>query len=314
MIDSGETRLGQPAESGRPDYTFVQRTLDGVRQQIFGVAYEGRWLHRGEFGFGLQWTDYEKEVAQPGLPVARTSSRPWLYNATVAVTPTQRIAIYASFTRGLEESGVAPESAVNRNQALSAIPTRQADMGIRLALRPSLKLIAGLFDVRKPYVGLDADGWYREIGNVVHRGAEISLAGAITPRLDVAAGAVLQKPRVDAHDEGLERPDLRPVDQPERVLQLNADWRPARAGPWSFDTTITYRSVAVATTGNDVELPARTLVEVGARYRFAIGHSSAMLRLNVENLFDVFGFESRGSGAYDVLPGRLASAYVTVDW
>lgn len=61
-------------------------------------------------------------------------------------------------------------------------------------------------------------------------------------------------------------------------------------------------------------LPARTLLDVGARYRFTAGRTPTALRLSVSNVTDEYGYELKGSGVYDVIPGRNAVAYVTVDW
>ena len=55
---------------------------------------------------------------------------------------------------GLEDSGVAPEIAVNRSEAPPALLTSQKDIGLRYAFGP-MRLVVGGFDVRKPYFNLD---------------------------------------------------------------------------------------------------------------------------------------------------------------
>ncbi|NJL17997.1 MAG: TonB-dependent receptor [Nitrospira sp.] len=125
-------------------------------------------------------------------------------------------AIYGGYTRGLEESGVAPPNATNRNEALPAIMTNQRDIGFRWAITPKVKLIAGLFDVRKPYFNLDASNRFTLLGDVKNQGIEMSLSGALTDRLDIVAGAVLSRPRVTGEGVRLGRLGRLPVDQAAR--------------------------------------------------------------------------------------------------
>ncbi|NJO13396.1 MAG: TonB-dependent receptor [Gammaproteobacteria bacterium] len=120
--------------------------------------------------------------------------------------------------------------------------------------------------------------------------------------------------RWKALTSGAARSDARPVGQVKRTLLLNADWQPAALDKLSFDLAVRHTSRMPATRDNAVHLPARTLLDVGARYRFAVGAAPAVLRLSLTNATDEYGYDLRGSGAYDTIPGRRASAYVTVDW
>src|SRR3569833_1376289 len=99
------------------------------------------------------------------------------------------VAIFGSYTRGLEESGTAPQKALNRNQALPAITTSQKDIGVRWSMDEGMKLVVALFDVQKPYFNLDAANRFGELGETQNRGIEFSFNGSVTPDLDIVAGA-----------------------------------------------------------------------------------------------------------------------------
>src|SRR4030095_3207678 len=101
---------------------------------------------------------------------------------------TQSAAFYGSYTEGLEESPVAPNEAQNRNVAAPALETEQYDAGIRWDTVANLKLIAGVFNIDKPYFDLDAAGFFRELGRVEHRGIELSLAGNPRDELTLIVG------------------------------------------------------------------------------------------------------------------------------
>jgi len=76
----------------------------------------------------------------------------------------------------------------------------------------------------------------------------------------------------------------------------------------------THSDDVVATRDNQVEIPARMLLSVGARYRFNFGQNAATLRAQVTNLTDEYGWELRGSGAYDFIAGRVASVGIAADF
>ena len=191
--------------------------------------------------------------------------------------------MYAGHTRGLEESGVAPSDVANRNQALPAIRTRQTDAGLRWTLGP-MKLVAGVFDVRKPYFTTDERNVFTTLGDVQHRGIEMSLSGKPVPALSVVAGAVLMRPRVTGAPVREGRIGDRPVGQTDRLLRADLDYRPSQLPQWSFDLATTYTGDRVSSRDNRAEVPAYTLVDLGARYRFEIGRSKATLRLQVANV------------------------------
>lgn len=314
LIDLGPTGIDRPVPPLGPAFAFSEQSVDEVRQWTAGIAYEGRWRNVGELNLGLQRSDYGKRIARPGLPVVATDSNPWLYSVAAAAHLSDRLAVYAGYTRGLEESGVAPSSAANRNEPLPAILTSQRDAGFRWTIGPNLRLVAGLFDVRKPYFERDAGNLYSLLGEVRHRGIEASLTGALTPRLNIVAGAVLMRPRVTGEGVELGRVGRRPVGQPTRLIRFNADWRPPQLPGLSFDLGVVHTGRRPATRDNLVSLPARTLIDVGGRYAFRLGGRAASLRLSVTNLADVYGFDLRGSGAYDLIPGRVATLSLAVDF
>ncbi|OYW13777.1 MAG: hypothetical protein B7Z50_06205 [Sphingomonadales bacterium 12-62-5] len=318
-LELGPVQIDTPSRVPEPDFRFTAQQFDDVKQITGGIGYEGRWLGVGEIAAGLQWTDYKKRIDLPGANglkggVQATDDRLLLYNITIAANITPALVIYAGTVNGLEESGVAPGNAINRNEALPAIRTRQIDAGLRLALTDQIKLVAGVFDITKPYFNLNANGRFDVLGDVSNRGVEASIAGPLTPTLSVVAGGVWLWPRVSAPGAAPGRIGERPVGAISQRVEFSADWRPPFAPGFSFDTRIAYRSSETATVSNSVAIPARTIVDLGGRYRFKLAGNNALLRVQVTNLFDIEGYDLRGAGAYGPIPGRLAQAYVTIDF
>ena len=296
-----------------PVLNFGPQQEDNVRQWTGGIAYEGRWAGIGELSVGVQKSDYTKHIGFPGAETG-IDATPWLYNVNAAVQVSGSVTIYGGAVTGLEESGVAPNFAANRNEALPAIQTRQIDAGVRIDLGGGMRMVAGLFQVSKPYFNLDTNGRFDVLGDVINRGVEASFAGPITPELSLVVGASLLRPEVtgDAVTRGLV--GRLPVGAIAERVEFSADWRPGFAPGLSFDMRLSYRSPEVATVNNLVYVPTRTLVDLSGRYRFKLAGNDAVLRIQATNLFSQQGYDLRGANAYTVLPGRVTQAYLTVDF
>jgi iron complex outermembrane receptor protein len=314
-VDLGDAAIGVPDPRARPDFAISARTRDDVRQTSYAIGYEMRWAERLELNLGLTRTDYRKSVAVPGATAAVERDQPWLWNAAVAVLPTERLTLYAATTRGLEESGIAPGNAANPGAALPALRTRQYEAGVRYALPGGWRGTAAVFDIAKPYFDLDRrDGAFRQLGTVTHRGAEASLSGRPVAGLSVVAGAVWLRPRVSgqAVDDG--RIGARPIGRTPLFVDASADYQiPGLAGV-SIDAHATYEARRTANAANTAALPARAIIDLGGRYRTRIGRVPTLLRLQVRNLADTFGWRVSGGGGYTLLPGRRVTLSVTADF
>jgi len=315
-LDLGPRWLGERVPVSRPDrFVFSEQTHDQVRQVTVGVAYEGRWRDVGEVSLGLQRADYRKTIDLPGaLATARDAERTWLANGAAAVHLSKALALYAGHTRGLEESGLGPASAANRNAALPAIRTTQSDAGVRWTVSPRLRLVAGVFDIRKPYFNTDEANFYTVLGDVRHRGVELSLSGAPTDAISLVAGAVLIKPRVSGAAVEQGRVGERPLGQATAVVRGNLEYRPPAWRGFSVDLAASYTGRRPSSRDNLAWLPAYGVLDIGARYRFRVGDAPATLRLQVANVTDSYAWSVSRSNSYGLMDRRRALAFLVVDF
>lgn len=313
VVDLGPTRVGRSVMPISGPFGFGAQTRDEVRQVTGGLSYALGWRSGGMTAF-VQHTDYRKLVRPPGAPAAKTTADPILFGVNLAQALTSELTLYGGHTRGLEESGVAPDSAVNRGEALAAIRTTQTDAGVRWAVRPGLKLVAGAFDVRKPYFNQDTVGLFRDLGAVRHAGLEASLSGQLADDLDLVIGGVLLRPRVRGEAVDAGRVGSRPVGQVSRTLQASLDWRPAGSERLSLDMTVAHVSSRTSRADNLADLPPLTLVDLGGRYRLRLADRNAVLRVTVTNAFNVAAFELKGAGTYDINAGRVFGVSLGVDY
>jgi iron complex outermembrane receptor protein len=315
FIDFGPGRLGERVITPEPMFDFGPISHDRVDQTTIGVAYDGRWRNVGEISFGISQARFHKQTVLPNVPIAVTRSNPWLYNGTIAGNLSSKVAVYAGYARGLEESGTAPPNAANRNQPLPAILTEQKDAGIRISFGKGLRAVAGVFDLSRPYFGFDSANLFKQVGTVRSRGAEFSVSGSITPRLSLVAGGVLLDPKVsrDSNVQGNIGPKA--VGLPSHILNANLNWQ----APWlgkalELDAGWSLRGRTPATTDNLVYVPERPVLNLGMHYHFKLADRSATLRLQVQDVFDRQGYAINGSGVYSAMARRYALGFLTVDF
>jgi iron complex outermembrane receptor protein len=312
----GTRPLGQTQPVPEPaTHAFTPRIEDTVQQTAVGLAYELRWSSKGEFNVGVQQVDYRKTIQLPAATQpTRSTDAPWLGNAALALYLTPTLALYGSHTRGLEESGLAPNNALNRNEALPAIRTQQSDAGLRWQLNANYRVVAGVFDVRKPYFNTDEQNRFTILGDVQHRGMELSISATPNEQLNLLLGALWMQPRVTGAAVTLGRVGERPLGQPEWNLRANLDYRPAALPGWSFDIALSAFDERPSSRDNRVWLPRYTLLDLGLRKRFTWGTTPATFRLQVGNATDEFFWNVVGSNSYGLTDKRRVTALLTLDF
>jgi iron complex outermembrane receptor protein len=312
VVDVGLVPLGVGRQVDLPDLEFGPQTRDEVRQGTLGLAYGLRWKNRGEISVGAQKTHYSKEVDAPGLMLPTSRDAPLLPNATATLYATSHFDVYASYTEGLEESPLAPNNAVNRNSAAPALRTKQYDGGIRWTLRPDLKLIAGVFSLEKTYFDLDTNQVFTAVGNVRHRGVELSLAGQPVRNLTLVAGARYLDAQLSGEqvDSGLI--GRHPVGSYTWHTIGSADYALPGTG-LSFD--LMYESITrqFANSANTMRVPSRSVLHVGGRYRFKIHDKPVTLRAQLANIFDAYGWNVISGSAYTYNAPRRLVLYLASD-
>ncbi len=311
----GRINILDVPEFAMPAYVAKPQNHDQARQGTAGVAYEGLITNFGEFSVGVQKTFYKRTLT-PGTGLSTViKNTPVLPSATLALYATPDITVFASFTRGLEESGEAPNTASNRGDALPAVRTEQVDAGIRYKLTPRLTAVAALFQVKKPYLSFDASNLFTEVGNVRHRGLEFSIAGRVTESLRVVAGSIFLQARVsgDAVDRGII--GHVPLGRTPRFSNLDLEYEPKSWGGFSADLQVENRSSRVGSHDNIARIPGITLMNLGARYRFKLEGAPATLRFQVRNLFDTFGWDINANQlAFNPVEKRRFSLQLAVDF
>jgi iron complex outermembrane receptor protein len=260
--------------------------------------------------FALHRTRYDKDVLSIAGVHTGGVTESSLYNASAVISLTERTAVFGSWVTGLEEAGVAPTSAINRDEVLPPVEARQFELGVRHSMSSGLTFIGALFDVSKPTNGFRANRSFGLVGEVRHRGVEASIAGRIGAKTHVVLGAVAFQPEVTGSlvDAGVV--GQRAAGISRRIANASVERHLARG--WSVDANVSYWGKRWADTANTFETPAVTTVGLGARCRFRMGERAAELRVFGSNLGGVGGYWAAPSGLLTPIAPRTVRALLTV--
>jgi len=297
----------------RPVYTTGAKDLDRVRQLVPGISYSSVWRKRGSLDFSVSKNDYKKHVrfgSGNRLDIV-TRDDSWLWNFSGSVTLTSRLSVYGGISRGMEDAPIAPENAINNSEAPPAIHTRQKELGLRHAVAPGLTLVTGVFEISKPYYNLDPNRFYRQLGTVTNKGLELSLTGKLLPGLNLVGGVLLLDPKITGEDFA----GRRPVGQIKRHVVANLDWRSKGGeGPLSIDLAFENFSGRIANPANTLKAPGYSTVNIGARQRFEVSGAKLVLRPQITNLFNAYGWQVAANGGFTYIRKRTIFMSVVADF
>lgn len=287
-----------------PEDTQERQSRARVEQREAGLGWQFRHRNGLAANVGLRRVGVD-ETAFPadGASGARRSQA-WLHNAAIVVPLSQRLTAFAAGTRGIEEAGIAPENARNRFEVLPPILARQSEVGAKWQPAPALTLLGTVFQIRKPDPGFDANGVYRFMEDVAHRGIELSAAGELAEGLRVVAGASWMKLRLSGERVDAGAIAERPVGRSSKLALASFDYAPPAWRGFSLDADATYYGPRPADDRNLRRTPGYALLNIGARYRFELGGKPAALRLRVYNATDKYAWIVGGSGIQSYEPER----------
>lgn len=128
------------------------------------------------------------------------------------------------------------------------------------------------------------------------------------------------RPQVTGEAVRLGRIGPKPVGVTSQLARLNLDYRPPGFDRVSFDLGVAWAGpiaasrLADAATGRQVDIPSRAAVDLGTRYRFAVGGHPSVLRLQALNAFDAAGWRVTPAGGFQRQDPRRFLAVLTTDF
>jgi iron complex outermembrane receptor protein len=253
---------------------------------------------------GLRYVKLERDqFIEAGLPHAVTEDAFLLPNVALVQGLSRDWNVYASYSQGMENGGIAPFQTTNQNQALSPSRSRQVEFGVKGNVSEALSLSAALFQIRKGLEYTNAANTFVRGGDETHRGLELGAQGKASANLAYSVSLLA----LNTKQEGTGDPSIdgkRVTDVPNfkstawleyavpavQGLKVNGDWQ--YAGRKAFDVE------------NRVMVPSYHVFGLGASYAMKMGPAGVTLRARVDNVLDKFYWRdvTPALGGY-LLPG-----------
>jgi iron complex outermembrane receptor protein len=296
-------------------FTLGPESRDHAQQGTVGVAYNGSYGSLADVSIGIQKSKYTRRLQIPNAPDSVLNDAPWLPNATLAVRPTSELTLFGSYTRGFEENGQAPNNAINRGEGVPASRTSQVDAGVRYAFTPGISVVVTAFEIKKPYYNLNDRSVFTHVGELSHKGIEMSFTARIGDGLTIVGGNMFLHARLtgDLVTRGVIGEI--PLGRIPRVTRASVEYGPKAWSGFSLDTQIESLARHVGTLDNKAFIPARFSANVGARYRFLAWKVPGQLRFQVQNVTNVFGYDVNGQQlSFDAFEPRRYMVSLTADF
>lgn len=204
--------------------------------------------------------------------------------ASLMVKPLSFITTYFTYANSLQQGDTAPTSGVaNPGENMPAYRSTQYEFGVKAALS-RVNLGAAMFRIERPFAYTDLDdNRFKEMGNQVNYGFELTALGEVLDGLTVNTGFTMLDPKLK--DTGKESTtNKRVVGVPEYQSNLLLEYRiPFIAGLYGhFNWHYTGRRAANDT--NTTWAKSYNTFDIGARYATKLFQLPTTFRLAINNL------------------------------
>lgn len=210
----------------------------------------------------------------------------------------------------------------NEGQTLKPYRSRQYEVGLKADVG-EMNLGAALFRLKRPFAYVDAeDRVYKEQGEQVNNGLELTAAGRVGDGLSLFSGVTLLDPQLKETVSDSTR-DKRVVGVPKVQANMLVEYSLPSMPQWVYSANVHYTGKRAANDTNSAWADSYTTLDLGARYVTRIHSVPATWRLAVNNVTNehywasIFpsGTDGNGGSSSAFLgSGREVRASVTFDF
>ncbi|AYY76117.1 TonB-dependent receptor [Citrobacter koseri] len=245
-------------------------------------------------------------------------------NAALMYKITPNVMAYVSYAESLEQGGTAPTNSdvKNAGQTLDPYRSKQYEMGLKADVS-GMNLGAALFRLERPFAYVDpGDNVYKEQGNQVNNGLELTASGNVWQGLNIYSGVTLLDPKLkDTVSDTTS--DKRVVGVPKVQANVLAEYSLPSMPEWVYSANVHYTGKRAANDTNTAWASSYTTWDLGTRYTTKISNVPTTFRVVVNNVFDKHYWASifpsgtdgdNGSPSAFIGSGREVRASVTFDF
>lgn len=275
------------------------------------------------FYLSQSWIQAEN-YAKNGSKTSQIDENGLSPNAALMYKITPNVMSYISYAESLEQGSTAPtDSGVkNAGQTLDPYRSKQYEMGLKADVY-GMNLGAALFRLERPFAYVDpADNVFKEQGNQVNNGLELTASGNLWQGLNIYSGVTFLNPKLkDTVSDSTS--DKQVVGVPKVQANLLAEYSLPSLPQWVYSANVHYTGKRAANDTNTAWASSYTTWDLGTRYTTKISNVPTTFRVVVNNVFDKHYWASifpsgtdgdNGSPSAFVGSGREVRASVIVDF
>lgn len=262
----------------------------------------GQWLYRSSvieqtsafasdtLNFGDQWSliaglrynRFEQTGATiTGAPTTPYKKNPITPTLALMFKPTPGSTMYVSAVEALERGGTAPMNAINRNEVMGPIKSKQYEAGYKFE-QGGWSGTAAVFRLDRTAGYTNADRYYVQDGITRYQGADVTGRYRLDSQLSVTAGVMLLNAKFEEAAASLN--GKRTTGTPRMQAALRGDYRVAQLPGLTLTGGVKFTGSAFLDTENTYRLSPTTLVDAGASYSTRLVGKDVTFTAVVQNL------------------------------
>ncbi len=206
-------------------------------------------------------------------------------NAALMYKISPAVMAYISYADSLEQGGTAPvdEGVKNEGQTLDPYRSQQYEIGLKVD-RGDMNLGAALFRLKRPFAYVDSnDMVYKEQGEQVNNGLELTATGRVYDGLNIYSGVTFLDPKLkDTVSDSTS--NKRVVGVPKVQANMLVEYSLPSMPEWVYSANLHYTGKRAANDTNTSWADSYTTLDLGTRYTTRIGTVPSTFRVAVNNV------------------------------
>ncbi len=203
---------------------------------------------------------------------------------------TDDVSVYANYIEGLAKGDTAPwttrrpdgtiEAVSNAGQTLAPHIAKQTEIGLKydgINLGGSL----AVFRTERP-IGVVTDSVFREGGDQINRGIELSLFGEPASGIRLLGGVTLLDTELSDTNNG-DYDGNHAIGVPKTQANIGGEWDVPGLAGLTLTSRVVYTGSQYTDIDNDREIPSWTRLDLGARYGMKVQDRDVTLRARLDN-------------------------------
>ncbi len=242
----------------------VQLTLGLRHQQVMNESFNGQT--------GARMGQRYKESAT-------TPAAALMYQAT------DKIALYANYTEGLNQGRVAPITAANAGEVFAPYKTKQKEVGIKLDWGSFAQTLS-LYEINRPSSYTDpTTNIFSFSGKQQNRGVEWSFFGSPVENVRLMGGIAYSDPKITKAENSKNQGKLA-TGLPKWQGKLGIEWDVPQLSGLTLTANMTTMSKQYLNANNSLSVPGHTVFDIGVRYTGKISGNPVVVRAAINNVTD----------------------------